>query len=155
MAEQLGKDPLEEPDYTYKYDYKHVEAPKGTETLVSVLLDSVESRLNGVTEGPWADANCGNECCVWIASAEDSDGQLAGVDTIANAKFMAHARTDVPALVALARQQDAKLFAIRQLLEAAEEDRRVRQDGQPFVRFADSVIGTDELRALLDATSES
>lgn len=123
--------------------------------LVAALLESVESRLVGVTEGPWVDANCGDECCVWIESPDNPGGQLAGVDSITNAKFMAHARTDVPALVALARQQDAKLMAIRQLLEAAEEDRRVRQDGQPLAQFADSVVGTEELRALLDATSES
>jgi hypothetical protein len=123
--------------------------------LVAALLESVEARLDGVTEGPWMDANCGDDCCVWIESAGDPGGQLAGVDSIANAKFMAHARTAVPALVALARQQDAKLMAIRRLVEASEEDRRVRQDGQPFAQFADSVIGTEELRALLDTTSES
>lgn len=106
--------------------------------LVAALLDAVEARLNEVTDGPWVDANCGNECCVWVESADDPEGQLAGVDGIANAKFIAHARTDVPALVALARQQDAKLFAIRDLVENSIHR-----------------ISIYELLAILDATSET
>lgn len=112
--------------------------PKAAKSLVSMMLDSVEARLNGVTDGPWKDENCGTECCVWIASAEDPDVQLAGVDTIANAKFMARARTDIPALVALARQQDTKLMAIRELVENSIHR-----------------ISIEELRAVLNTTSES
>lgn len=101
-------------------------------------LEEIEARFNVATAGPWLDKNCGNDCCVWITSGEDPEGQLAGIDSIANAEFMAHARTDVPALIALARQQNAKLMAIRQLVE--ESIHR---------------ISIEELRDALDATSES
>lgn len=123
--------------------------------LVSALLESVESRLNDVTEGPWVVTNCSLDCCVWVASESDTDVQLAGFDSWPNAEFIAHARTDISALIALARQQDKKLRDILKLVETAEEDRRIRQDDQPFAQFADSVIGTEEIRDVLNKTSES
>lgn len=114
---------------------------KVAKSIVTAMLDAVEARLNEVTDGPWVDANCGNDCCVWVYSTEDPEGQLAGVDSIANAKFIAHSRTDIPALVALARQQDAKLMAIRELVEMSD--------------VAAVEVSTALLRSILNQVSES
>ena len=62
-------------------------------------LDEIEARANAATEGPW-DLIGGGEYVtpVGIMVAPD-DGGVNGAD----AEFIAHARTDVPALVAVAR----------------------------------------------------
>lgn len=62
-------------------------------------LDEIEARADAATEGPW-DLIGGGEYVtpVGIMVAPD-DGGVNGAD----AEFIAHARTDVPALVAVAR----------------------------------------------------
>jgi len=84
-------------------------------------LAAIEARAQAAAEGPWEARNCGADCCVWVASAEDPDGQLAGVAGVANAEFIAHARTDVPALLALVWDQQRRLDAVNELVREAQE----------------------------------
>jgi hypothetical protein len=87
-------------------------------------LDAIEARAAAATDGPWmADGHeiYGSGCGIldvdqWKAETlriEDPEGAKA------DAEFIAHARTDVPALVARVRQQDTVIAELRAVLEAS------------------------------------
>ena len=68
-------------------------------------LDEIEARANAATEGPWeADGSAhvltADNTPTFVARCADPGGSDAGVP---DAEFIAHARTDVPALVAALR----------------------------------------------------
>ena len=68
-------------------------------------LDEIEARANAATEGPWeADGSAhvltADNTPAFVARCADPDGSDAGVP---DAAFIAHARTDVPALVSVVR----------------------------------------------------
>ena len=81
-------------------------------------LNEIEARANAATEGPW-DLIGGGEYVtpVGIMVAPD-DGGVNGAD----AEFIAHARTDVPALVA----------ALRAVLKLHKEDGHGWGPGESF-----------------------
>ena len=81
-------------------------------------LDAIEARANAATKGPWA----------WQANDKGYPQQIVGNDDglvlvaetftgpehfPAEAEFIAHARTDVPALIAALREAQIKLNALR------------------------------------------
>ena len=83
-------------------------------------LNAIEARANAATKGPW----------VWQANDDGYPQQIVGNDDglvlvaetfigpehfPSEAEFIAHARTDVPALVAALRAAETKLAAIRDL----------------------------------------
>ena len=64
-------------------------------------LDEIEARANAATPGPWeADGSAhvltAGNTATFVARCADPDGSDAGVP---DAEFIAHARTDVPALL--------------------------------------------------------
>ena len=73
-------------------------------------LDEIEARTNAATPGPW-EAGCNDRHVLYVTTENeefcaeygpelyDSQGFFSDADT----EFIAHARTDVPALVAVAR----------------------------------------------------
>lgn len=95
-------------------------------------LDTIEARVNAATEGPWEaevgegiEVNAGTARTVWndagdvgtpakswrstdrILEVSDAEYDLPDEDyeiVAANAEFIAHARTDVPALIAEVRR---------------------------------------------------
>ena len=75
-------------------------------------LNEIEARTNAATEGPWVCVLNGDESEVTYANApitwDDHGGE---VFTEGDAEFIAHARTDVPALVA----------ALKKVLELHQE----------------------------------
>lgn len=92
-------------------------------------LDAIEARANAAPKGPWA----------WQANEKGYPQQIVGNDDglilvaetfigpehfPSEAEFIAHARTDVPALIAALREAEAKLAAIRAHLDHvyAEDD---------------------------------
>jgi tRNA(Ile2) C34 agmatinyltransferase TiaS len=89
-------------------------------------LAAIESRANAATEGPWyvddeeqtvrAREHAGE--IVYDRSAEHRTEWAAFKPT---AEFIAHARTDVPDLLALVREQAAKLDLLTLALEEADE----------------------------------
>ncbi|MEV6737917.1 hypothetical protein AB0N14_13680 [Streptomyces sp. NPDC051104] len=90
-------------------------------------LDAIEARANAATPGPWmADGHeiYGSGCGVldieqWKAETlriEDPEGAKA------DAEFMAHARTDVPALAAEIRRLRAELAELRAKTLTTEAD---------------------------------
>jgi hypothetical protein len=99
------------------------------------LLAAVEARATAATPGPWhacgqdrGGCSCGN---VWSKAVDDllltvNEEGPNGVkfDLNADAAFIAHARADVPALIALAREQMAR----------AEQAERTLADLRAYVR---------------------
>ena len=63
-------------------------------------LNEIEARANAATEGPWIVASCENERTV---ETKHQRWHVASCTSPDNATFIAHARTDVPALVAALR----------------------------------------------------
>ncbi len=68
-------------------------------------LDAIEARVEAATEGPWTvGANAGCGCCRWIRQGDEDGPQICNADDRGDDQFIAHARTDVPALVAEVRR---------------------------------------------------
>ena len=87
-------------------------------------LAAIEARSNAATEGPWAVDELGN-----VEDVPELDLHRFDImpQTIArtelrkeDGEFIAHARTDVPALLALVREQRAALALIANQVNAAE-----------------------------------
>ena len=78
-------------------------------------LDAIAARADASTPGPWhrdheeGDPGCvsigdyGWVCSGYLAPEYDVDSEQGHAD----AEFIAHARTDIPALIARVREQDA------------------------------------------------
>ena len=122
-------------------------------------LDEIESRANAATEGPWeweGDAKAEWEIGAnsLVPSRRPDDPVLYGygydasgieVKNPADAQFIAHARTDVPALVAVAR------FALSQHAQDGHGncgpcDDATGEDGWPCstVRKIHRLLGEDD-----------
>jgi hypothetical protein len=115
-------------------------------------LAAIEARAQAATEGPWEFAYYGSggglpEGC----EVTNGKGALDLGTSKADAEFIAHARTDVPALLAMVREQQARLDKAA-VLDAAEEDRRIRQEGSPRALLAYATVDVDDLRVALTAT---
>ena len=76
-----------------------------------INLDEIEARANDATPGPWRHEGqrvrgvCEIAFCGLTAA---TDGPTGTLDYTRNARFIAHARTDVPALVARVRELEAE-----------------------------------------------
>ena len=126
-----------------------------TDPLTAADLDTIEQRANAATEGPWEYDGGGEitqhfslpEPWAMVVSTDVAcmaycyGGSAAGVERDEDAEFIAHARDDVPALLAEVRR-----------LRAMEQ--RVREYARHLARpFADGVEGeqiASELLAALD-----
>lgn len=81
-----------------------------SDRLTNEDLDAIEARANAATEGPWAaDRLEGNLDSLYSRVAE------VGMWLEADAEFIAHARADVPALVAEVRRLRAAEERVRAL----------------------------------------
>jgi len=102
--------------------------------MPDIDLDAIEARANAATDGPWEPERYFwkrkgypfGDCWAWGIS--DSHGEIAAaVDdletTEANAAFIAHARTDVPALVALVRAKQSWIDGAKVDLDGYDEAR--------------------------------
>jgi hypothetical protein len=98
------------------------------------LLGEIEARAEAATEGPWTVerqtqdiGGYGPYEYVHIPEVTDlewtpdgADCHMCGADfEEANAEFIAHARTDIPTLLAMVREQRARLDHIRALADNA------------------------------------
>ena len=105
-------------------------------TAATAHLDAIEARSNAATEGPWELAG-GNE---WLSPLgidvgsefESNRPTLKAKD----AEFIAHARTDVPHLLTLARNQHAALEAVEALHQPQDPT-----PSQPWVTCAGCTNG--------------
>ncbi|MDF9748657.1 hypothetical protein [Arthrobacter sp. ES3-54] len=94
-------------------------------------LDAIESRAQAATTGPWEVTkeatiiapipNSGDAYWLFEAHAAHKDGRGIPVDDcIADAEFIAHARTDIPALLAMVREQRAAIERVEKLADKLE-----------------------------------
>jgi hypothetical protein len=75
--------------------------------MTEAELAAIEARAEGCTRGPWNVLAIGEGSTLLI---EDATGyRFAQVDDGQNRKFIAHARTDIPALVAEVRRLRAQV----------------------------------------------
>lgn len=108
------------------------EAPKdGTAVLLgqpapSLDLDEIERRVNAATEGPWGS----HEGCVHRLDGETfyggkaicrtpGDDDYFGPQDVRDGQFIAHARTDVPALIARIRELEGRVEGYETQIESA------------------------------------
>jgi len=118
-------------------------------------LAAIEARSNAATEGPWAVDELGN-----VEDVPELDLHRFDImpQTIArtelrkeDGEFIAHARTDVPALLALVREQQAKLDRVEQA--CADAERYI--NGGPLAGVGGAVwVSTSNIRAAITATEE-
>jgi hypothetical protein len=77
---------------------------------MSLDLDAIEARANDATEGPWSHyGDLGHEVFQSVTDAEEAPTVAFDIGRVADAAFIAHTRTDVPALLAIVREQQAAL----------------------------------------------
>ena len=129
-------------------------------TVTDLDLDAIEARANAASDGPWivvhepaweaddvqhpdvikvgAPLYVGDDepFTVCLVSTDYEDDP---VDVLGDAEFIAHARTDVPALVAALREARAKVEAMRSWIDGAKVD----LDG-----YDDARAAIDRVRAL-------
>jgi hypothetical protein len=98
-------------------------------------LDAIEARANAATPGPWMCANRGDESGsvhpgtddnwdIYTTIIEDFGSKtvyMRGEVLLEDGVFAAHARTDVPALVAYVRELEAQLKADAEIARLARE----------------------------------
>ena len=111
-----------------------------TDRLTDADLDAIEQRANAATKGPWENDGGGEigqhfslpEPWATVVSTDVAcmsycyGGSAAGVERDEDAEFIAHARSDVPALVAEVRR-----------LRAAVERVREMHAGEPYAQGPD------------------
>jgi hypothetical protein len=107
-------------------------------------LDEIEARANAATEGPWEAAvyEYGmQDGRIRVTSPSDSGLYNLAEDVLpADAAFIAHARTDIPALLDTVREQqeeirryaaeDAEAFMMRQVTESPAKLRATIKEQQ-------------------------
>jgi hypothetical protein len=78
-------------------------------------LDAVQARADAATPGPWRLTDGG-----WGEFVQDSEGRelwaLRHTPEVADAEFVAHARTDVPLLVAALREAHIEIARLHKEL---------------------------------------
>ncbi|WP_032384685.1 hypothetical protein [Rhodococcoides fascians] len=78
---------------------------------------AIEDRANAATEGPWAINRALGESQFSVGSANEFDVLDVDSDQSArpSAEFIAHAREDIPALLAALRERDNTIAKVREL----------------------------------------
>lgn len=109
--------------------------------LTDKELDEIEARANAATEGPWETGRA--LCCSdrgWVCDGTgrhflNGSSRRTEVMDVNDAEFIAHARADVPSLVAEVRRLRAEREKDAKVLEAARLMRQVATD-LPWFRQA-------------------
>jgi hypothetical protein len=65
-------------------------------------LKEIEARANAATKGPWVNEKDANGFEIWVA--HPNDGLVADALTLPDTEFIAHARQDIPKLIAEVRR---------------------------------------------------
>jgi hypothetical protein len=119
-----------------------------TPTTPPVDLQAIEARCEAATEGPWDVGNgtklepetsiyCDDALGTRIADAHNSYTATSHEQEKRNATFIAHARTDIPALLSLIREKD-------QVIERLEAEKKRTADVLSLEGFADAATAIIE-----------
>jgi hypothetical protein len=98
--------------------------------MTGIDLGAIQTRADAATEGPWKYRDiigenhnvCVNAHNIAACGAGDLNPEYGDRDQQAarNAEFIAHARADVPALIAAVRERDATIAQVRAHVDGAE-----------------------------------
>ena len=133
-------------------------------SVTEVDTTAMRARVDAATEGPWiAEYSREQGNCVIPHDARSTREAVATThlyDQAADAEFIAHARTDVPALVATLREAEAKLAAIQGHFDHVyAEDDEGEYGNIPDIYDPDFYRGLDfglrPIRAILDIAEGS
>ncbi len=121
-------------------------------------LDAIEARANAATEGPWVMVTQGGiESEHYRGPGEDASS-VAQTRTQGDWEFIAHARTDVPALVARVRELEAAVERVRaiEVADRVDHSQHVGAGGEPCGVSVSwkSRMGRDLANALEGATDD-
>lgn len=120
-------------------------------------LDAIEARANAATEGPWDSytvPGTGRIAGYVAVAISDTEMQIARFEGgFFDAEFIAHARTDVPALVARVRELEAAVERVRALVGDWQSNGNSRELGDPTAETWHK-CARQLLRALEGATDE-
>lgn len=118
--------------------------------MTGIDLDAIQARADGATEGPWKYRDiigenhnvCVNAHNIAACGAGDLDPEYGDRDQQAarNAEFIAHARTDVPALIAAVRERDATLARVRDRIKSVMASDDLDPDGYQVAGLISSVL---------------
>jgi len=112
---------------------------------------AIEARANAATEGPWYvdDAEQtvrAREYAGEIVYDRSAEHSSEWADFKPTAEFIAHARTDIPALLAMAREQRAVIAKVAEVIRDLSFDYDVDTP---------TVVDVEAIRAVLTATDAS
>ena len=130
------------------YDEHLISMAGGDGDTTADQLAAIEARARAATEGPWEIVSASLHQPIIYADSSGLDIAIMdnrdGVDN--DAEFIAHARTDVPALLALVREQQAKLDRVEALADEADAIAKRRRDLWH--------VAPSDIRAAITATEE-
>jgi hypothetical protein len=112
------------------------------EPLTEQQLNDIEARINAATPGPWMRKTELASHIVYVDNAAPNDGTSSPLwnaewATEADGEFTAHARTDVPALLAEVRRLRTESAAVAAFLD--EQDRAARLFELPTPAWVEAV----------------
>lgn len=91
--------------------------------LTPERLDEIEARCEAATPGPWR-----NRDLLGVLGRPEDGVQICGGCTNDNRDFIAHARQDIPALIAAVRERDARIAELEKDLDWATDGNYKRHD---------------------------
>jgi hypothetical protein len=122
--------------------------------VAKVDIEEIEKRAGAATDGPWiygsllevdvcvdSDAT-GERVCTTMSDARQADAEpieIAQADV--NAEFIAHARTDVPALIVRVRELERERETL--IEQVNDLNRQLVEWGEQAQREADADIGRE------------
>jgi len=106
-------------------------------------IDEIEARANAATPGPWKHEGQEVRAAYHVAfcgEAATSQGATSARDCTRNARFIAHARTDVSALIARVRELEAECERLK-TFAAQNFSAMIRQEAQQMREYGLSYEG--------------
>lgn len=87
--------------------------------LKNIDIDTIEARANAATPGPWKHKE---GTLVWFGTILVSRSWFGReADGVADAEFIAHAREDIPALIASHREKDVEIAKLHAQVSSLEQ----------------------------------
>lgn len=133
--------------------------------MSDIDLDAIEKRANDATEGPWVAEYSGEQGNCVIPNDAESTREAVAVtrlyDHHADAEFIAHARTDIPALLADDRRLRLEVSilqtTLREVIAAGEAYKATVERAQALIPEFEKRYGIQSspvslLRDALDPT---
>jgi len=81
-------------------------------------LDAIEARANAATPGPWKRTGVDVMCYLPVHTVMYGRRDGEWQSRVENQVFIAHARADIPALIAAVRERDAEIARLKQWITA-------------------------------------